>query len=83
LVASLALGVKMNILLFVPGLLVVMVQYRGIMRTIGNMGIIVLVQVSSIARYHQLTLELFVPETHPKPPSDHPRRAIPRHPYPR
>ncbi len=43
---SLALGIKMNILLFVPGLAVLLVQYQGIKRTIGCLGLIALVQVS-------------------------------------
>lgn len=42
-----ALGVKMNILLFAPGLLVLLVQYRGIKTTFRHIWDILLVQVSS------------------------------------
>ncbi|ORX35727.1 putative Dol-P-Man:Man(5)GlcNAc(2)-PP-Dol alpha-1,3-mannosyltransferase [Kockovaella imperatae] len=43
-VFSLALGVKMNILLFVPGLLVLLFQYRGIKGTIEGVLIVVVIQ---------------------------------------
>ena len=42
---SLALGVKMNILLFVPGLLVLLFQYRGIKGTIEGVLIMTVIQV--------------------------------------
>ncbi|WVQ73943.1 hypothetical protein IAR50_003524 [Cryptococcus sp. DSM 104548] len=43
---SLALGVKMNILLFVPGLLVLLIQYRGIYGLLEGVSIIALVQLA-------------------------------------
>ncbi|ODO09181.1 hypothetical protein I350_02781 [Cryptococcus amylolentus CBS 6273] len=43
---SLALGVKMNILLFVPGLLVLLFQYRGIYGLVEGVSVIALVQVA-------------------------------------
>ncbi|WWC70002.1 uncharacterized protein I206_103946 [Kwoniella pini CBS 10737] len=42
---SLALGVKMNILLFLPGLLVLLFQYRGIKGTIEGIALIATIQV--------------------------------------
>lgn len=42
---SLALGIKMNILLFFPGLLVLLFQYRGIFGTIESIALIASVQV--------------------------------------
>ncbi|WWD03366.1 hypothetical protein V865_001418 [Kwoniella europaea PYCC6329] len=42
---SLALGVKMNILLFLPGLLVLLFQYRGVYGTIESVMTIVIIQV--------------------------------------
>ncbi|KAL7421437.1 dolichyl-P-Man:Man(5)GlcNAc(2)-PP-dolichol alpha-1,3-mannosyltransferase [Cryptotrichosporon argae] len=44
-VFSLALGIKMNILLFVPGLLVVLFQFRGLVGTIESAFLVALVQV--------------------------------------
>lgn len=41
---SLALGVKMNILNFLPGLLVLLFQYRGIIGTVEGLSIIGLIQ---------------------------------------
>lgn len=41
---SLALGVKMNILNFLPGLLVLLFQYRGIVGTVEGLSIIGLIQ---------------------------------------
>lgn len=43
---SLALGIKMNILLFLPGLLVLLFQYRGLVGTLESLAIIFLVQVA-------------------------------------
>lgn len=43
---SLALGIKMNILLFLPGLLVLLFQYKGAMGTVVSLGIIAVIQVS-------------------------------------
>ncbi|WRT66552.1 uncharacterized protein IL334_003511 [Kwoniella shivajii] len=48
---SLALGIKMNILLFLPGLLVLLFQYRGIYGTMEGLGIISLIQVILPAPY--------------------------------
>ena len=45
--ASLALGIKMNILLLLPGLLVLLFQYRGLLGTLEGLGIITMIQVSS------------------------------------
>ncbi|KAK4687461.1 hypothetical protein P7C73_g2664, partial [Tremellales sp. Uapishka_1] len=42
---SMALGIKMNILLFVPGLLVLLFQYRGLYRTIESVLIILSIQI--------------------------------------
>lgn len=38
----------MNILLFLPGLLVLLVQYRGLVKTIGAVSTMAVVQVSLI-----------------------------------
>ena len=43
---SLALGIKMNVLLFVPGLLVLLFQYRGLVGTVESIFIIALIQVN-------------------------------------
>ncbi|BEI82001.1 hypothetical protein CcaverHIS002_0211610 [Cutaneotrichosporon cavernicola] len=43
---SLALGIKMNILLFLPGLLVVLFQFRGAVGTLDSLVIISLVQLA-------------------------------------
>ncbi|OCF61010.1 dolichyl-P-Man:Man(5)GlcNAc(2)-PP-dolichyl mannosyltransferase [Kwoniella mangroviensis CBS 10435] len=48
---SLALGVKMNILLFLPGLLVVLFQYRGIYGTIESILAITIIQLLLPAPY--------------------------------
>ncbi|OCF32940.1 dol-P-Man:Man(5)GlcNAc(2)-PP-Dol alpha-1,3-mannosyltransferase [Kwoniella heveanensis BCC8398] len=42
---SLALGVKMNILLFLPGLLVLLFQYRGVLGVVESAGIIGTIQL--------------------------------------
>ncbi|WVR06860.1 hypothetical protein IAU60_003896 [Kwoniella sp. DSM 27419] len=42
---SLALGVKMNILLFLPGLLVLLFQYRGVLGTLEGVTIITTIQL--------------------------------------
>ena len=44
-----ALGVKMNILLFLPGLLVLLFQHRGVYGTVESVLIIAIVQVSETA----------------------------------
>ena len=44
--SSLALGVKMNILLFLPGLLVLAAQHRGLFGSIEMATLVVSVQVS-------------------------------------
>ncbi|ORY32891.1 ALG3 protein-domain-containing protein [Naematelia encephala] len=44
-VYSLALGVKMNILLFLPGLLVLSFQHRGLIKTLQNLTIITIIQL--------------------------------------
>lgn len=41
------MGVKMNILLFAPGLLVLLVQYRGISTALRHMWEMMLIQVRS------------------------------------
>jgi alpha-1,3-mannosyltransferase len=41
----LALGIKMNILLFLPGLLVLLFQYKGVRGTILLVALIVAIQV--------------------------------------
>ncbi|WWC61969.1 uncharacterized protein I303_104555 [Kwoniella dejecticola CBS 10117] len=48
---SLALGVKMNILLFLPGLLVLLFQYRGIYGTLEGVSLIALIQILLPAPY--------------------------------
>ncbi|EIW70538.1 hypothetical protein TREMEDRAFT_68105 [Tremella mesenterica DSM 1558] len=45
---SMALGVKMNILLFLPGLLVLLVQYRGIFGTLESTAIMASIQVRNV-----------------------------------
>ncbi|WVQ79938.1 hypothetical protein IAT38_002039 [Cryptococcus sp. DSM 104549] len=42
---SLALGVKMNILLFLPGLLVLLFQYRGVLGTVEGVATIAAIQI--------------------------------------
>lgn len=61
---SLAIGVKMNILLFVPGLAVLLVQYQGIKRTIGCFGLMALIQVSFLRLVLRTTLANFQSSLH-------------------
>ena len=43
--SSLAVSIKMNILLFAPGLLLVLLAERGVRRTIADLAVCALVQV--------------------------------------
>ena len=49
-IISLALGIKMNILLFLPGLLVLLFQYKGAIGTIVSVGMIAIIQASPFSR---------------------------------
>ncbi|GHJ86063.1 hypothetical protein NliqN6_2465 [Naganishia liquefaciens] len=48
---ALALGIKMNILLFLPGLLVLLFQYKGAIGTIVSVGMIAIIQLLLPAPY--------------------------------
>ncbi|WVO15927.1 hypothetical protein L204_103592 [Cryptococcus depauperatus] len=55
---SLAMGVKMNILLFLPGLLVLLFQYRGLVGLVESIGLILAIQVALPAPFFLSTLSL-------------------------
>lgn len=73
---SLALGIKMNILLFLPGLLVLLFQYKGAADTVVSLGIIIVIQVSPSA----LNSSKRIPILHHSSYFPHPTSSSPENP---